>query len=225
MTRTLDELDNAVQALEGSQNDQINPGVFSLNSQGQIEEALSGHLTATGIDLTAATGLNPAIRNLIRWLQNDQDRADIFARVASGVSAEESQLFLRVLNTLGNEVAELVLLEDSIGGSINGHGFNLMTKDAASSWLQLHEPAKRQVTLKQATLTWPGGQQSNDLEVTGFPGTSVGFYFIQPAVNNLLVATTIDNASPTAVKFRGWSITAATEAGQQCLCYVLGITD
>jgi hypothetical protein len=69
-THTLEErlhtLEQEVEHLRARQ-DQLTPNAFSLNSTGQIEEKLTGHLEASGIELPLAVGAFTIPTSLIQW--------------------------------------------------------------------------------------------------------------------------------------------------------------
>lgn len=119
--RSLAELDEAVDELQQGQLDQLQPGVFSINAAGQLEEILSGKLTANGIIFNLGTSLEANQFGPGENLQHELiwSREETGVGVASVSAARHSakppglvkgeSLLLKVLSDITGQQAALII--------------------------------------------------------------------------------------------------------------------
>ena len=145
----LAELRQRVDKLEGRPvADQLSPGVFSLNAQGKIEELLSGHLSAQGVDFVEqAAAFAP---NSIRWLDEGGTLREIITGLRQAPNTTHV-LNLEAQGTTGSASLQLRAPEAAtkpaitISASLLAKA-TLLDSDGRSSFLQLATLAKRHVT-------------------------------------------------------------------------------
>jgi len=170
------QLEQKVQALEGHQ-DQITPGAYSINSEGKIEEKLTGHLEAQGIDLPLGSG-EPS---RITW--GASGRQGVIFTGPSGASGA-------VLQMMAYSETEQTLLDLAADGEGNGlanlvvdaHAVTLLDADGNSAFARLSTLGNIRLSFGIATLTYPGGsEQSDTATIASFPEAKSGgaLYFTQ----------------------------------------------
>ncbi len=211
MTRTLEEIDQALQELEQTQVDQLVPGVFAINAQGQIEEKLSGILEAKGINFNEAHAPGEKTSS-IRWLNSG-----VVGERIEGVQLGESHLLLlTATHPAGDGVLAITTNASSGRSSVQagtgiGLGTTLFDSTGVSSFLQLGALANVKAFLGTTQIEWNGTNVSNATTISGFGGKSRGLYFFQVRGAEALID--ISAQSPTEVSFIGVNTGGAVGAG------------
>ncbi len=196
MTRTLQELDEAIAALEqGASADQLTPGVFSINSQGQVEEKLSGRLEALGITVKAGgislpngtfVGSSPGLKleglsepSEIRFGAHGEGGAILRAFHYAGMPP--SLIKRELLQLFGESVKGLVggfqVLTDEQNAvtkvqAVAGEETpTIVDSEGNSSFLQLAQNESWRMNVGYSELTWSGGSEAKRVIEHGMPKT------------------------------------------------------
>lgn len=189
------ELLERVQTLEQAQADQLVPGVFSINHAGELEENLTGKLTAKGIIfqvgvLEEATEGKPAERVASEIIWNTEagsTRASVTAYRYKGKapSIAKGLIFSMTASSAGGEEASLITEIDEANNQAvvrlkaGGQTRTLLRNSAAgvSDFLQLARLPGSKLTVGAGEITWPGGANSSSITIVPFgigevPGTN-----------------------------------------------------
>ncbi len=236
MTRTLQELDEAIAALEqGASADQLTPGVFSINSAGQVEEKLSGRLEALGISVKAGgislpngafVGSSPGLKleglsepSEIRFGAQGEGGAILraFHYAGSPPSIEKREL----LQLFGESVKGLVggfeVLTDELNAVTKVRATageltpTIIDSEGNSSFLQLAQNESWHAQAGYAELTWTGGSEAHRVVDHGMPKTP-GIVLTTPtgAGPGAPISLFTDTYTSTTFTAHGWNSTPSS---------------
>lgn len=223
--------------------DQLTPNVFSINAEGQIEENLTGKLTAKGIVfqlghvVSGGAGLGPgkSVTHEIVW-QTEAGEAvaaiSAFTYKAKAPSLLKGQAAHLELVKGGLEALLGVNLEETTGipaatARTGVHTATIIDGQGSSSFLQLNAGGvKRQIYFTTGTVTWPGGSAvSAEVEIAGFSGTGFAQYWAAPLGNGFGWYPLMGANTPTQTHLTGIATTGIPPAGTVGEFNLLAITD
>lgn len=158
--------------------DQLNPNVFTINAQGQIEENLAGKLTAQGIVFTEAP--SGQTTNTIVWNAPGGPVEAIY-----GWLDEPTKHTLQIESGTPLHNAQLKLTGDVAGhgklfvSADNAFGATLLDGEGKSSFLQLATAARTQLVFGISQVEWvaKGFESTYAAIATPFANTDAWFGF------------------------------------------------